>query len=134
MYDYDRIRKSNEDLIEDLTHDTFERKLRWYGDDSMDYYYCRRRVIKNDISNIKDDKDKIDIIFKISESLVDEEEDDVPYQFQAYYESYPSISLEIYMSKNGKKEIFCKRIMDHQLKLVELLSTVVHNSEKKPKK
>jgi hypothetical protein len=65
---------------------------------------------------------------------IEEELDDVPYQFQAYFEHSNIISLEVYLSKNSKKEIFCKRIIDHQLKLSELLGLAIHNMKKTPKK
>jgi hypothetical protein len=122
----DKVKKTDEQIINKLLDDTREGKLSWYSDMTLNYMYCRRRIVKDPSSNIKEE-DKIDIIFKLSDDIVEQEQDTFPYEFQDYFsDSYTIISLDIYMSKNLKREVFCRRVTNHQLKLTELMSEVIH--------
>jgi len=118
------MEKTPSEIINLLINDTVNNKLHWYYDKQRDYYYCRVRTDKK--NNI------IDTIFKLSEQSL-------PYsEFGCYFEEYDDfvIYLDICISKNKKKEIFCKRIQDYQLKLLELSSAVTRsavNKKDKPK-
>lgn len=130
----ERVTKSDEEIIDLLMEDTKRGKLHWYEDDSdPDCNYIYTRMI-NKYAKIpgKRDELRIDTIFKISDQLIEEEEDqDIGYEFQDLFNNM--ISLDIYMSKNLKKEVFCRRILTGQLKLSNLLEAILPNLQKKPK-
>lgn len=109
------MNKTSEQIISLLIKDTIENKLHWYSDD--DYYYCRILTQKKNTI--------VHTIFKISET---------PFVNDDFgYDDY-AINLDIYLSKNKKKEIFCKRITGYQLRLIELMNAVVFVKKDKPKK
>jgi len=130
--DWEKKKKTDEQIINRLLDDTREGKLTWYFDEKLDYIYCRRCIVKDGISNIKG-SDKIYIIFRLSDSSIEEEQEPY-YEFQDYFGTCTILSLDIYMSKNLKKEIFCRRIIAHQLKLTELLGEINYVKKKRPKK
>jgi len=120
-----RFKKSDSDIIDLLMEDTKKNKLEWYGEDDMIY----TKVTKNY------GETKIDTIFKISDQLMEDEygENEMfGYEFQDMFSNV--ITLDIYMSKNGKKEIFCRRISIGQLKLSNLLEIVLPDLRKKSDK
>lgn len=131
--DWEKKKKTDEQIINRLLDDTREGKLTWYFDEKLEYIYCRRGIVKDGISNIKG-SERIDIIFRLSDSSIEEEQEPY-YEFQDYFmDACTILSLDIYMSKNLKKEIFCRRIIAHQLKLTELLGEINYVKKKRPKK
>jgi len=128
--------KPEDEIISTLMRDTKDKKFTWYADPKEEILYCKRRLVKDPSTNIKGN-DKIDLIFKISDQLVEEEIDEDDYMFAEYQGFYPSrnlISLDISISKNNKKEIFCRRITSYQLKLTELLEIILEDYKLKPEK
>jgi len=110
--------RSEDEIIERLIDDTMRNKLHWYSKD--DFSYCTVRTEKT--GNI------IETIFRLSEI-----EEPMDIMFTDYGEYL--IVLDVYMRKNKKpKEIFCFRIKSFQLKLVELLTAVMHVKKELPEK
>lgn len=131
----ERVTKSDEDIIDLLMEDTKRGWLHWYEDDSdPDCNYIYTRMIKKYPKIIgKRNELRVDTIFKISDQLIEEEQDeDIGFEFQDLFNNM--ISLDIYMSKNLKKEVFCRRILTGQLKLSNLLEEILPNLQKKPTK
>lgn len=119
--DLQRFKKSDSDIIDLLMEDTKKNELEWYGEDDMIYTKISKKYGYT----------KIDTIFKISDQLIEEEYDNeiFGYEFQNMFSDV--ITLDVYMSKNGKKEIFCRRILTGQLKLSNLLEIIWINLKKK---
>jgi len=114
---------SKYELIEKLIEDKISNKLNWYKKDY--YFYCTiRKIQKTDI---------IDTIFKLIETVEDDVMDMMSYTEFSLEDEY-SIKLDIYLRKNKKKESFCVRIDDHQLKLLELLEAVMKVKKQLPVK
>lgn len=109
----DRVKKTKEQIIDTLLSDTRSGNLIWYID--RDIKYSRHTLIH--------DKDnRIDVIFKLSEDLMEDE-----YSLDSMYymgEMFDTITLDIYLCKNNKKEIFCDRIYTNQFKLYDLMRIV----------
>lgn len=127
----ERIPKKNEQILDLLIDDTKKGKLHWYADNPNDFIYTKMVKIFTD----KRGDTRIDTIFKLSDSIYEEEYPEmgfVSYEFQDLFNSLTT--LDIYIKKNNKKEIFCKRISDHQMKLDELMRLVLVVMEKKPTK
>jgi len=110
-----KIMMASEQIIELLIKDTIGNKLHWYYD--YDYFYCKIMTQNKNTT--------VHTIFKLSETVFPNSE--------FGYDDFV-VNLDIYISKNKKNEIFCKRISDYQLKLVELLNAVLHVKKDKPKK
>jgi hypothetical protein len=129
----ERVPKKNEQIIDLLINDTKKDKIYWYTDNPNDFIYTRMIKLYSD----KRGDTRIDIIFKLSDSIY-EEEFEYPemgyasYEFQNLFNSITT--LDIYIKKNNKKEIFCKRISDYQMKLDELMRLVIIVMKKNPSK
>lgn len=116
----ERHKKTDEQIIDQLMAESKKGLLNWYSDN--DYIYTRRIIKKNDT--------RVDILFKISDQLL---EDEIYSEYAYYQDAFANmITLDIYMTKNHKKEIFIRRISSFQLKLSNLLEIVMPNVKKKP--
>ena len=117
------VKKSDEEIINLLILDTRRSNLKWeYTDDTI-----TTKKISVYGSNV------ITTIMTISDELVEDEELVNMYGYSAEFTNYISqkvVSLDIYMNKNGKKNIFVRRIVSHQLKLSDLIQTIY--DQKKP--
>ncbi len=125
----ERIRKTNDKIIKSLTDDTKKGKLHWYTDDKTIY----TRLVK--ILGEDESTTRIDLIFKISDETIEDEYNDYAHYFgyeQSSLFETTIVTLEIYMSKNKKKEVFCKKISTDQLALSDLLGVILPIVEKKP--
>ncbi len=122
--DLQRFKKSDIDIIDLLMEDTKKGRLHWFGEDDMIY----TNVVE------KYGETAVDTIFKISDQLIEDEYENemFGYEFQDMFSNV--ITLDIYMRKNNKKEIFCRRISTGQLKLSNLLEIILPNLEKKQDK
>lgn len=100
--------KTDEQILDIILSDTRSGNLLWKID--RDIRYSRYSFTHND-------SNKIDLIFKLSEDLMEDEDFDHMY----YNFSMENITLDIYLSKNNKKEFFCKRIFTFQYKLNEIM-------------
>lgn len=108
--------KTNEDIIDNLLSDTRTNKIIWFSDD--DIFYTK--------INVKDD---INIIFKFSDTYEEEEEYT---EFGAYMDmfSFNMLTLDVYLTKKYKKEMYCKRITSNQVKLQDLLNMLIFTAIK----
>ena len=116
----ERVKKTDEQIVERLMNDSKDHKFHWHKD--SDYIYTKLMKVHEDT--------KIDIIFKISDQL-EQLEIYSEYQNELQDDFDSIITLDIYMRKNGKKEIFCRRISALQLKLSNLLEIVLPMIENK---
>lgn len=108
--------KTHLEIIDRLIDDTISSRLLWYDDG--DYFRSTIRTEKHGL--------KLDTIFKLSDCMYSD-----PANIYTTYEDDDIITVDIYIKKNaGGKEIFCIRIKDHQLKLLELLNVVMHFRKK----
>lgn len=119
------IKKTDEEIIDLLILDTKRSKLKWVTKDDT----ITSKKINVYGSNV------ITTIMTLSDELVEDEELINIYGYSAEFSNYITqnvISLDIYMNKNGKKNIFCRRIIAHQLKLSDLIMVIYaqNNSDK----
>lgn len=119
----ERVSRSDKEIIDKLISDTKRNAIHWYN--TTDMIYCK---IGKQIGN-----NLIFIIFKISDQMVEE----YPYNKFDFDQSSSDVNdtvivLDIYISKSNKREIFCKRIQDYQLKLINLIDTIIP-AMKRPK-
>ena len=130
----ERKKKTDEQIIDRLISETKNNTRHWYfvGKESeIEFLYTK---VRKEVE-IRGTKTIIDTIFKISDQLIEEEDDDEIYsEFQYPSQKNNIITLEIYISKNNKKEIFCRRISSHQLKLSDLVGVALPIAVKKPDK
>lgn len=118
----ERHKKTDDEIVDRLTEESKKGLLNWYRD--QDFIYTRRIIKKDDT--------RIDILFKISDELL---EDEIYSEYAYYQDAMGSmITLDIYMTKNHKREIFIRRISMPQLKLSDLLEVVMPNVKNKPDK
>jgi hypothetical protein len=123
----EKKRKTDSEIIENLTEDTKKGKFHWYGNSTL--LYTRRRIVKSSSKG----ETNVDTIFKLFEQEI-EEEYPIPMNFSYEYEMDPIVTMDIYISKNGKKEIHCKRITGFQFKLSQLMAIALDDAEKNMKK
>jgi hypothetical protein len=125
-----KVKKSDEDIIDQLMVDTVDGKFEWL--EKNDIIYTKLEKTYNDT--------KVELYFELSDTLLEDEYAEnvmFGYEFQDMFSNM--ITLDIFMCKNNKKKVFVKRISMHQLKLSDLLEKVmplvanlpVKNREKK---
>ena len=130
--DLEKVKKTDEQIISKLLEDTKANKLRWYfvGEErAIEYLYTK---VRKEVT-IKGDKTIISTIFKIADQLIEDDEQYSEFQ-EDIFAQVNLITLDVLFNKNNKKDIFCKRILGHQLKLSELVALVLPIAVKKPEK
>lgn len=122
MGGFERVKKTDEEIIERLMEDTRGNKLKWYATTDDLIYAKHRKIYGNTV---------VDVIFKIFDQFEEQYSEFAYYDFHDGFDTI--LVLDIYFSKNNKKEIFCKRISAYQLKLSNLLAIVKPTTEKNDK-
>lgn len=120
-----KVKKSDEDIIDQLMEDTVDGRFEWYAKNDIIYTKLEKTY----------DGTKVELDFELSDTLLEDEYAEnamFGYEFQDMFSNM--ITLDIFMCKNNKKKVFVKRISMHQLKLSDLLEKImplVKNREKK---
>jgi hypothetical protein len=116
-YNSDLEYKSDRDIVETLIIDTISDKIIWENHQSFIF------------TKIKIDNG-VFLIFKITDTLEEEEDDEYTSRYTNYFDDSMSriINLNVFMKKKSNpKEIFLKKINVSQIELIDLLEVVTPN-------
>lgn len=132
LEDLEKKKKSNNEIIESLIKDTKDNKFKWYRNQDELFYARRRKIVKT-----KYGETILDIIFRIYEQEIGHDD---------YYDEYSNfsweyqqlmkeklITLDILITKNGKKEILCRKMTNYQHNLKTLIKEIIKVYNEKPK-
>jgi hypothetical protein len=122
MAEFERVKKTDDEIIDRLIEDTREEKLKWFASTDDLIYAKHRKIYGNTV---------VDVIFKLFDQFEEQYSEFAYYDFHDGFDTI--LVLDIYFSKNNKKEIFCKRISAYQLKLSNLVAIAKPIIEKKDK-